>query len=111
MKAYTDIYQSKKLAEILSIESADMGYLWNGISSYCDYPVSNQTIFKRIENIPCWSFAALMDVLDCVSSFKTPQGWTCQTYVGPKVVTSNYYSNPVDACVEIILKLKEKNLI
>jgi hypothetical protein len=39
-----------------------MGYLWNG-TSFCEYPVSIQTIFKRTENIPCWSLAALLQVL------------------------------------------------
>lgn len=35
MKAYTDLEQSKKLAEILPIESADMYYHYNvGINSY-----------------------------------------------------------------------------
>jgi hypothetical protein len=58
IKSYTDLEQSKKLAEFLPLESADMGYLWNG-TSFCEYPVSNQTIFKRVENIPCWSLAAL----------------------------------------------------
>ena len=62
MKSYTDIKQSKLLVEILPLESADMGYLWNG-TSFCEYPVSNQTIFNRVENIPCWSLAALLNVL------------------------------------------------
>ena len=29
MKSYTDLEQSKKLAEILPIESADMSYTWD----------------------------------------------------------------------------------
>ena len=106
IKGYTDIEQSKELAKILPLESADMGYLWNGISSFCEYPVSNQTIFKRIENIPCWSLAALMNVLDRGNLFKTPQGWVSQSYIDSKVITSDHYDNPIDACYETIIKLK-----
>ena len=42
MKSYTDLNQSKKLAEILPIESADMCFN---------------------DNEPCWSLAALLDIL------------------------------------------------
>jgi hypothetical protein len=59
IKSYTDISQAKVLAEILPLDSADMGYLWNGYS-FSEYPVSKQTIFNRIENTPCWSLASLL---------------------------------------------------
>ena len=48
MKSYTNLEQSNRLAEFLPLESADMGYLWNG-TSFCEYPVSKQTIFKKVE--------------------------------------------------------------
>lgn len=112
MKSYTDLEQSKRLAEVLPLESADMGYLWNG-TSFCEYPVSNQTIFKRVENIPCWSLAALLGVL--------PEGWS--SVLTKSFDGEDYYckldgepietmaDNPVDACYELIIKLKERNLI
>lgn len=42
MKAFTDIHQSKKLAEILSPETADM---------------------RSNDNEPCWSLAALLNFI------------------------------------------------
>ena len=80
MKAFTDINQSKKLAEILPIESADHHYVrkvcdymgnavdgewsWpkygNVNSKYANYIVMN---FTSYEKIPCWSLATLLDVI------------------------------------------------
>ena len=112
MKSYTDIEQSKKLAEILPIESADMGYLWHG-TSFCEYPVSNQTIFKRTENIPCWSLAALLNILDFPALTQEDENeWeVCvQDYNNDEYIEIKATS-PVDACVEMILKLHELNLL
>lgn len=81
MKAYTDIEQSKKLAEFLPIESSDHHYVrkvcdfrgnavdgeWsfpkygNIDSKYANYIVQN---FTSYEKIPCWSLAALLEALD-----------------------------------------------
>ena len=80
MKSYTDLEQSKKLAEILPIESADHHYVrktcdfrgnpvdgkWsipkygNPQSSHANYLVQN---FTSYEIIPCWSLAALLSVI------------------------------------------------
>jgi hypothetical protein len=62
MKSYTDLEQSKKLAEILPLESADNYYSWHDERYYvvnkdCPYPYSLK------EKIPCWSLAALLQVL------------------------------------------------
>ena len=62
MKSYTNIEQSKKLAEILPLESADNYYSWHDERYYvvnkdCPYPYSLK------EKIPCWSLAALLQVL------------------------------------------------
>ena len=140
IKGYTDIKQSKELAKILPLESADMGYLWNGISSFCEYPVNNQTIFKRIENIPCWSLAALLNLLP--SEFTQKGKYSTTTYKidirkykftddvdlhqiaygSIKFDVDGQYSfkdmvntgekeNLVDACYEMVTILKERNLI
>jgi len=62
MKAYTDVEQSKKLAEILPIESADMGwyYSWNPHAAR-----TQMWAGTKAENadIPCWSLAALLGTL------------------------------------------------
>ncbi len=102
IKSYTSLEQSKKLAEILPIESADMFYRNNGI----DVKLMWEHTAQKVES-PCWSLAALMDVLDRGALFKTPQGWACQSYIEYEAINSNYYSNPIDAVFEIIVLLKE----
>lgn len=42
--------------------------------------------------------------------FKTPKGWAYQTYIEYEAITSNFHSNPVDACVEIILELNKQKI-
>lgn len=61
MKSFTDIEQSKKLAEILPLESADMRYAPFGDI----HPWVWDGEVKLLEkgSIPCWSLAALLQVL------------------------------------------------
>jgi len=69
IKSYTDLSQSKKLAEILPLESADMYYF----TIIRDYPYSQgkiKTIAKIMDgsfssdyDTPCWSLAALLGVI------------------------------------------------
>lgn len=110
MKAFTDLNQSKKLAEILPKESADMFWLVLGDTPRVHVLTEPLSNYNRWENYPCWSLAALMDVLDRGILFKTPQ-WTCQSYIDYKAITSDYYNNPIDACYEMILKLHEQKLL
>lgn len=108
-KICTSIEQSKKLAKILPLESADMGYLWNGIS-FGECPVSKQTIFERVENIPCWSLAALLEIISYPTLSQEYDGkWSCREYQEGEEVEG--YDNPVDACYEMIIKLHEQKLI
>lgn len=123
MKSYTDIEQSKGLAEILPIESADMWWSKNfiyynptaviGISA--EY--SNVYTYKFGEDdIPCWSLAALLELIgvECRME-KTPLDQSGEfTYS----FVDDYYDirtfeegNAVDAAVEMILKLKGRNLL
>ena len=69
MKAYTDLEQSHKLAEILPLESADMYYCYGmnidtKIWSFDDTPIiidaDNQV---DVDDIPCWSLAALSEFI------------------------------------------------
>ena len=114
IKSYTDINQSKKLAGILPLESADMKYReytssLDYSSKHCDVPSVGHP-FER--DIPCWSLAALLEVIG---------HYTLQTVSDSKrviIVSENgnpisFFSNPqtVDACYEMILKLNELNLL
>ncbi len=57
-KIYTSVEQSRKLAEILPIESADMCYTLPCEDG--DKPLLEQGGFG---STPCWSLAALMNIL------------------------------------------------
>ena len=140
-KSYTDIEQSKKLAEILPIESADHHYVrivadftgkpvdgkWSHPkygtpnSKYANYIVQN---FTTYEKIPCWSLAALLNALPvsvdegrhCLALINSnPNGdieWLCcYEDDNGNALMECYGDNQVDACVEMILKLHEQKLL
>lgn len=113
MRAYTDLEQSKKLAEILPLESADMRYAPFGGA----HPWVWDEEVKLLENgsIPCWSLAALLDnnpqvKLDSIKQYDKKL-WRCCAYFASDWHDSYWYDNPVDACVEMILKSNELNLL
>lgn len=61
IKSYSDLEQSKKLAEILPIESADMSWVSNGLGK----PFARTIPIKGDpeELCGCWSLAALISIL------------------------------------------------
>jgi len=112
MKFYTNLEQSRKLAEILPVESADMFFadgerpaIWNNKDAGLDD-----------EDIPCWSLAALMNImrldyyivrtLDILTS-----SFTYSIHAGYFDIETGEYENLVDACVEMISKLHEQKLL
>lgn len=122
MKSYTDLEQSKKLAEILSIESADQ--IWARIAivganlnvpEEQQYRHNGDMSFQYYSGIgiPCWSLAALLNALPCPSLHKTFSGWRCDSYnkEGTSCILGEPLDNPIDACVGMIIKLHEQNIL
>ena len=132
MKTYTDIEQSKKLVEILPIESADMAYYaWCILknSEYVVSPLQGSTIGDLQETygnqvIPCWSLTALLDVLPV----SCDDGQHCFALINPNpndktewlcayedckgdLIMECYADNSVDVCYEMILKLHERKML
>lgn len=123
MKSFTDLEQSKKLAEILPIESADMHYCFNFDLAMNNWWRTIPNVTKKDNHfelypndIPCWSLAALLSV------FSTPKleldeqedgerGWFVSHYTDDYRYDSYYRDEPIDACYNLILQLKEKNLL
>jgi hypothetical protein len=77
IKAYTDLSQSNKLAEILPLESADMMYhsVENEYGSGA-FVATSKIITNGFENdnfyiddIPCWSLAALLKVISNIFKY------------------------------------------
>lgn len=120
MKSYTDLEQSKKLAEILPLESADMHYNdWNydfcvGYKHTGEYIAdlgAPTTICGELE-IPCWSLASLLDVLPEIQGGKPVIALDDNYITYPHMRDLHTKAdNIVDACVVMIIKLHELNLL
>ena len=133
MKAYTNIEQSKKLAEMLPIESADMWWLYvtsQGKHIAMMYEEPDPHYLARMESygiknaaIRCWSLAALLQIIP-----KNIEGLNRLRIDIDNVDFSIWYDDlngygvndklpditskePVDACYEMVLKLHELNLL
>ena len=118
IKAYTDLQQSRKLAEILPIESADMEYLrlkeTNATIGSVPFvkdksEVENSAYNAVYERIPCWSLAALLDVLPNyeINNF----GDSIQLDVKNKALVTDEGETLLDLVVNMIIYLHELNLL
>lgn len=117
IKSYSDLQQSKKLAEILPLESADMNY--EPAAGFCTEPSEvrvGDIKYAHPRSIRCWSLAALLGVLefptlenDSIGKGKT--GWMVTCYSDGMRYDTIFHDNPVDACYEMIIKLHELNLL
>ena len=120
-KSYTDLEQSKKLSEILSLDSADMARCGGENVIMTDYISAKKkfSVCGELTITPCWSLAALLDVLPILERKGYQKAKPRLLYnvainkwiVDSHIYTTDAYDNPVDACVDMILLLKEKNLI
>lgn len=107
-KICTSLEQSKKLAEILSLESADMRYSPLGDNTH---PWVWTDTFIEKDATPCWSLSALLDVLPKGTRLlksATDDIYHCDC---PKCNIDEWFDNPIDACVEMIIKLNELKIL
>ena len=134
MKSYTDIKQSKTLVNILSLESADAKYGYIAPYEYSDrmydegydeipYPIafikkdySNFFVEEYDDELPCWSLAALLNVLpngsDIVKEETDTENekYMCTVGINDDII-STFADNPVDVCVEMIEKLHNLKML
>ncbi len=127
IKSYTDINQSKKLAKILPLESADMYYM-NGTKHVLVIPNYETDFFHLQEDdIPSWSLSALLEQIPYELCDDDGNSYYLQIYKDDDLYQLEYkdhslygdfesietdrYEHFVDACVELILKLNELNLL
>jgi hypothetical protein len=129
IKSYSDLQQSKKLAEILPLESADFCYIktgvtrdnWMGIPEYQFKPMPHKDYSG--ESIGCWSLAALRNLLPpaikpnkdsyLFESHNTFDNSWVYRYYNEDGASYLYCknTNEVDACVDMIVGLGERNLL
>ena len=122
-KSYTDLPQSKKLAEFLPIESADMFWLVLGNTPRVHVLTEPLSNYSQWESYPCWSLAALINILPDIITDEdgTIFGLNIKKnfieYYNPSMgaLYATYHSiiaeDLVDACYEMIIKLHEQKLL
>ena len=126
IKSYTDLQQSKKLAEILPLETADMHHFIHEVDTVgFGYEKNAEEFYSKIkfEYIPCWSLAALLNILH--SKVRDIPSLSGGGYKDGKYISDwcldyefengdyqkTFADNPIDACVAMVEKLKELNLL
>ena len=112
IKSYTDLQQSRKLAEILPIESADMYF--EPSTGFCTEPSEvrvGDIKYAHPRSVPCWSLTALLNALPDYTLQTNTDGTVFVVCESKKPMISDAYDNPVNACYEMILKLHELNLL
>lgn len=112
IKSYTDLEQSKVLAKIIPMESADMYYTHGATTP--DIMIGSKQDYRCYTM--CWSLAALLDVLSLPDLIQDKAGdelfWQCSVYDKDGILfCETCDNNPVDACYEMILKLNELKLL
>ena len=123
MKNHTDLEQSKKLVEILPLESADMKFPYFGDGQYGTTAVFGEPIeFSGGKDVPCWSLAALLNILNSIDGWypgidaqvDDENLWQICMFsyeTGSDISTAALNKELVDTCYEVILKLKEKKIL
>lgn len=118
IKSYTDLSQSKKLTEILPLESADMEYLAikeNGalvgnVPFVKDDSEVDDSAYNQIyDRIACWSLSALISVLPNyeINNF----GDTILLDVNREALSTEGDETLLDLVVNMIIHLHEQNLL
>ena len=130
IRSYTTIEQSKVLAKILPLESADMCWQyqkdrWAGEPDYEEFPQFEHATDKR--DVPCWSLASLLGVLPSRLFDSTPK--RKELYLLPDLDKSYCFYRQfaiktkgkiyllteggclIDACYEMILRLHELKML
>ena len=124
IKSFTDLSQSKKLAEILPLESADMHYNNASIKglNYVDeyraelmnYNTAQKVLSKYLVNpmfgiIPCWSLMALLNVLPRyeLNNF----GDAIQLDVKREALETDDDETLLDLVVNMIIHLHERKML
>jgi hypothetical protein len=132
IKSYTDLEQSKKLAEILPLETADMYHFIDNIDKVYEVGFGYRKITAdyylktKLEYLPCWSLTALLNALPndnskCTTMTRGRYDTRTRKYINEWCAYYNeingancmnvFAENPVDACVAMIERLQKSNLL
>ena len=114
IKSFTSIEESKILADILPLESADYYYPnrldmeYQGVLPI-GYKYGNPLLSQEIA---AWSLAALLEVMKEPELIRNSEGkWLIRVWYHDYPYSKGGYDNPIDACVSMIEKLHKLNLL
>lgn len=111
IKSFTDLQQSRKLAEILPLESADM-YWWSSGKRYYIEAMDDGDFNEEEGHIRAWSLAALLSVLPEIQGGKPIIALDDNYITYPHMSDLHTKAdNPVDACVAMIERLHELKML
>ena len=126
IKSYTDLEQSKILAEMLPIESADMYWFRDDTEIPKIFPKDMMKDSVSV-TLACWSLAALLSVLPVIIGDILSENALRLRIDKSETDFDVWYdnldsgmveegldiieSNPVDACYEMIIRLHKLNLL
>ena len=126
IKSYTDLEQSKKLAEILPLESADMYYT---LEDFVDEDTGDIFSIEKVsfghpsnKEIGCWSLAGLLNILNTIKGWYPgidaqvgeEKKWQICMFsyeTGSDINTASTNEELVDSCYEVILKLNKLKML
>ena len=106
IKSFTSLEQSRRLGKFLPNESADMYYReWKRDTK--NIRIANVGTADE-SDLPCWSLAALLNILPSATSDSSNDHHYRLHCMGR---FTEWYDNPVDACVAMIEKLHELKML
>lgn len=98
--------QSRRLGKFLPNESADMYYReWKRDTK--NIRIANVGTADE-SDLPCWSLAALLNILPSSTTDSSNDHHYRLHCMGR---FTEWYDNPIDACVEMILKLHKRKML
>lgn len=106
IKSFTSLEQSRRLGKFLPNESADMYYReWKRDTK--NIRIANVGTADE-SDLPCWSLAALLNILPSSTTDSSNDHHYRLHCMG---IFTEWYDNPIDACVEMILKLHKLKIL
>jgi hypothetical protein len=129
IKSYTDKEQSKKLAKILPIESADMFWYRDAVVKEANPRIMNYMQIPELQSMyyyPCWSLASLLEEIPSTIVNNVDEDLKLHIYKDNLQYYLSYeneytgdmfeietelYENMIDACYEMIIRLNELKLL
>lgn len=118
MIGYTNLEQSQALSKILPLSSADMHYAkdydgswFASIGEYSSVKLPSYILKCHVDEhiLPCWSLEALLKAMPPIQELCASTDHYYRVFC--MNLFSEWHETALDACVSMIIRLNEKQLI